>query len=275
MYPTIRMYGITLHSYTLLHIAALIVAAILLRHELRRNNYDRYLYIKVIVVAACTMFVGGKIYYILARWDEFLPNKSTVIFGMSGFGWYGAFILGCFSIALTLRIMKMPILRIFDIIAPIIPISYAIGRIGCFLGGCCHGGPSKLPWAMSFPYGQYPDYVRVHPTQLYDSVANFLIFLILWRLRGKEFQGGTKIGLYLICAGISRFVIEIYRLNPKVILELTVPQIISILSVVIGMVILAINNTLQSRINFKIRIFRRNELFGKRLPITSMTAWFR
>ena len=264
MYPTIRMYAITIDSYTLLYITAIIVAAVLLRHALLKNNYHPYLYIKMIVVAVCTMFVGGKIYYILVNWDEFLPNKSTVIFGMSGFGWYGAFILGCFSIVLTLRIMKIPILRTFDIIAPIFPISYAIGRIGCFLGGCCHGVPSKLPWAMSFPYGQYPDYVRVHPTQLYDSLANLFIFLILWRLRKRKLQAGTKFGLYLICAGISRFIIEIYRLNPKVILQLTVPQIISILNVVIAMVILTSNKTLQSIINSKISIFRNKQLFNKR-----------
>jgi phosphatidylglycerol:prolipoprotein diacylglycerol transferase len=258
------MYAITIDSFTLLYIAAIIVAAILLRHALLRNNYHPYLYIKMIVVAVSMMFVGGKIYYILANWDEFLPNKLTVIFGMSGFGWYGAFILGCFSIVLTLRILKIPILRTFDIIAPIIPISYAIGRIGCFLGGCCHGGPSKLPWAMSFPYGQYPDYVRVHPSQLYDSVANIFIFLILWRLRERKLQTGTKFGLYLICAGLSRFIVEITRLNPKVIIQLTAPQIISILSLVIGMVILARNKALQSIINSETSIFGNKELFNKR-----------
>jgi phosphatidylglycerol:prolipoprotein diacylglycerol transferase len=258
------MYAITIDSYTLLYIAAIIVAAILLRHALLKNNYHPYLYIKLIVVAVFAMFVGGKVYYILANWDEFLPNKSTVIFGMSGFGWCGAFISGCFSIVLTLRIMKIPILKTFDIIAPIFPISYAIGRIGCFLGGCCHGVPSELPWAMSFPYGQYPNYVKVHPTQLYDSVANFFIFLILWRLRERKLQAGTKFGLYLICSGISRFIIEIYRMNPKVILQMTVPQIISILSVLIGMVILDSNKTLKPIINFKTSIFSNRRLFSKR-----------
>jgi phosphatidylglycerol:prolipoprotein diacylglycerol transferase len=197
------------------------------------------------------MFTGSKIYHFFEIWDEVILNPAENLFSISGWGWYGGFIFGTISIVLLLRFKKLPILGTFDIIAPVIPLGQAIGRVGCFLSGCCHGIPSKVPWAVSFPYGQFPTYVKVHPTQLYETLIYLSIFILLWSVRKKELERGLKFSLYLISAGLGRFMVEFYRLNSQVLFRLTVPQIIAMMSITIGVFIImntcAINDRVNSR----------------------------
>ncbi|MEC7850306.1 MAG: prolipoprotein diacylglyceryl transferase family protein, partial [Candidatus Neomarinimicrobiota bacterium] len=142
-----------------------------------------------------------------------------------------------------------------DLIAPLIMIGYAIGRIGCFLVGDDYGLPSKLPWAVSFPNGLPPTTVSnfsiyypwvdiseltsgiitVHPTQLYESFAGFLFFMLLWNLRNKINRPGSLFFIYLIIAGVERFFIEFIRTNEKYLFDIfSGAQIISIIMVFIG-----------------------------------------
>jgi phosphatidylglycerol:prolipoprotein diacylglycerol transferase len=186
------------------------------------------------IVGLIAGIIGSKIYYILEIWNEFILSPFAILFDISGSRWYGGFILGSISIVLTLKIKNLPILKTLDVIIPIVPISQAIGRLGCFLAGCCQGIPSDVPWALSFPNGLYPTYVKVHPTQLYELFIYLCIFILLWKIRKKEMNHGLKSSLYLILAGLGRFIVEFYRLHPKILFQLTIPQIIAILGIMLG-----------------------------------------
>jgi len=186
------------------------------------------------IVGLITGIIGSKIYHLFVTWNEFILSPFGIIFNIGGSGWYGAFILGGISIVLTLKIKKLPVLKTLDVLIPIIPIGQAIGRIGCLLAGCCHGVPSDVPWALSFQNGLYPTYVKVHPTQFYEMFIYLCIFILLWKLRKKEMKHGLKFSLYLVLAGSGRFIVEFYRLNPKILFQLTVPQIIAILGIMLG-----------------------------------------
>jgi len=134
-------------------------------------------------------------------------------------------------------------------------IGYAIGRVGCFLVGDDYGLPSKLPWAVSFPNGlppttatsfslYYPwvdisefntEIITVHPTQVYESIAGFLLFLFLWNYRNRISRPGNLFYLYLILAGFERFFIEFIRTNEKYLFStFSGAQIISIIMIFIG-----------------------------------------
>jgi len=153
--------------------------------------------------------------------------------------------LGGISIVLILKIKRLPVLETLDVIIPVVPLGQVFGRLGCFLGGCCHGTPANVPWALSFPNGQYPAYVKVHPTQLYEMFIYLGIFILLWKLRKKEMKNGLKFSLYLILAGPGRFIVEFYRINPQTTLfRLTAPQIIAILGMMLGaFIIIYVNRT--------------------------------
>jgi phosphatidylglycerol:prolipoprotein diacylglycerol transferase len=234
MYPVIHIFQFDVDSYMLFYCIAFTVATALLRHELRRNNYPPYLYITLMTVGLITGIIGSKIYYFFGIWNEFILSPFETFFNIAGSGWYGGFVLGGISVVLAQRLKKLPILKTLDIMVPIVPIGQVFGRFGCFLAGCCHGIPSNLPWALSFPNGLYPIHVKVHPTQLYEMFTYLCIFILLWKLRKKEMKYGVKFSLYLVLAGLGRFIVEFYRLNPKILLSLTLPQIIAALGIMLG-----------------------------------------
>jgi phosphatidylglycerol:prolipoprotein diacylglycerol transferase len=238
MYPRLHIGSLEIGSYLLCGIAAIALSSLLVRRELSRNHYPRHLWIVLACVGIPAGLLGSKVYDVLEKWDLFVLSPYELFFRIPGQGWYGAFLLGSISIALTLRMMRLPVLGTFDLAAPIIPLGHALGRLGCFLSGCCHGIPSTVPWALSFPHGQFPADVPVHPTQLYEMLAYLCIAVFLWKLRDKEMADGVRFGLYLVLSGLARFVTEFYRLNPKAMVHLTVPQWIAMAGISIGFLML-------------------------------------
>lgn len=125
---------------------------------------------------------------------------------------------------------------LLDLVAPALALGYAIGRIGCQLSGDGdYGKPSHLPWAMGYPHGTVPTApgVRVQPTPVYETLAMSAVALVLWRMRDR-YRPGLLFALYLVAAGVERFVIEFLRRNPHVFAGLTAAQIESLVVIVVG-----------------------------------------
>ena len=109
-----------------------------------------------------------------------------------------------------------------DVFAPGIALGHVIGRMGCFFAGCCFGSPTEVPWAITFrnPYAAEnvgtPLNVPLHPTQLYEAGAELLILglLLATEKKGRPFPGRT-FWAYMCLYGISRFIIEFYRGDPR------------------------------------------------------------
>jgi phosphatidylglycerol:prolipoprotein diacylglycerol transferase len=238
MHPKIQIFSLEISSYILTGTAAIAVSVLLARRELIRNHYPRHQWVVLSGVGFVAGLLGSKVYDVLEKWDLFLLSPYEVFFRIPGQAWYGAFFAASASIIVTLRIMKLPVLRTLDLAAPIVPLGHALGRLGCFLSGCCHGSPSQVPWALPFPNGQFPADVTVHPTQLYEMFVYLGISILLWNLRGREMPEGVRFGAYLFLAGLARFVIEFYRLNPKVMFHLTVPQWIAMAGIALGFFLL-------------------------------------
>jgi phosphatidylglycerol:prolipoprotein diacylglycerol transferase len=111
----------------------------------------------------------------------------------------------------------IPFLRAADVFAPGLAIGHALGRLGCFAAGCCYGRQTNVPWAVTFtnPLAQQlvgtPLNVPLHPTQLYEFVAEVANFAVLyWLVKRKRFEGQV-IGLYMFLYGIERYFIEFLR----------------------------------------------------------------
>jgi phosphatidylglycerol:prolipoprotein diacylglycerol transferase len=121
-----------------------------------------------------------------------------------------------------------------DVFAPYMPLGHGIGRLGCFSAGCCYGNPTNLPWAVTFtdPHTLAPPGIPLHPTQIYEALGNFCIFLILITLRKKQSYSGQLFFLYGALYSLLRFVNEIFRArDTKNLLfnSLSASQLISIL----------------------------------------------
>jgi phosphatidylglycerol---prolipoprotein diacylglyceryl transferase len=124
--------------------------------------------------------------------------------------------------------------RLFDLAAVPLAVGYAIGRIGCQISGDGdYGTPWDGPWAMAYPEGTVPTDVPVHPTPIYETLTMGFVAFALWRLRDR-FRPGILFAMYLVAAGVERFLVEFIRRNDDVLLGMTQAQIASILMIVGG-----------------------------------------
>lgn len=175
--------------------------------------------------------VGARLAYVIFFFDE-LKNPLIDVFMIQrgGLVFYGGVVGAILALILRSRAHKLSLWKVLDIAAPVTAVGYAIGRIGCFLNGCCYGVETNLPWAVSFP--SLPG-LR-HPTQLYDSLvflAVFLLILFLWRKR--RFDGQVFL-LTILFYSVDRFFMEFIRTGSAIVLTLTTAQWFSILVIVLA-----------------------------------------
>jgi phosphatidylglycerol:prolipoprotein diacylglycerol transferase len=183
--------------------------------------------------------VGSRLDYLLENWDKVSGDLLGNLFSGSGLIWYGGVIGGALGAVIWGWRRDWLGWQLPDLACIPLALGYAIGRIGCQLSGDGdYGIHSKLPWAMAYPKGTVPTDVKVHPTPIYETVSMGLVALVLWSLRDR-LGGGRLFALYLVLAGVERFLVEFVRRNHAVALGLTVPQLFSIAMVAGGIALAA------------------------------------
>jgi len=160
--------------------------------------------------------IGARSLYVITYWQEsFAGHPWTEIFMVQrgGLVFYGGLIGACLATVLYCRIRNIPLWKLADVLAPSIALGYVFGRLGCLMNGCCFGRACDLPWAIRFPETNPlgPPTFPVHPTQIYDSLLNLLLYLFLaWLYRRKKFDGQV-FATYLICYAFTRSFVEYFR----------------------------------------------------------------
>lgn len=237
MIPVLFKIGpVSVYSYGVMLVVAFMVDYFLLRSELKRRGKDPGLAGDIVFWAAVGGIVGSRVYYILENFDSFLRAPFGILFSGAGLVFLGGLVGGLIAVSLLLKKRGEPWLQMADVMAPLVMLGYAIGRIGCFLVGDDYGVACNLPWGMAFPKGSPPTTIPVHPTQLYETGMGLILFGVLWNLRTKVKPDGILFFLYLILAGLERFFIEFIRTNPKYLIGLTGAQIISVVMMLTGAV---------------------------------------
>jgi phosphatidylglycerol:prolipoprotein diacylglycerol transferase len=162
--------------------------------------------------AFCGAMIGAKLPFALADWHSLLSgrvwfeNGKTIVFGMVG-GYAGV------EIAKAMLGVRV---KTGDGFAVPVAGAVAVGRLGCFAAGCCHGVATSLPWGVDFGDG-----LRRHPTQLYESAFHATLAVVLaWLQRAKLFRG-QLIKLYIIAYLIFRATTEFIRPEPVLMAGLT------------------------------------------------------
>ncbi len=198
------------------------------------------------IYCALAAIAGAKVMMILVDLPYYVEHPGE-IFSLStlraGGVFYGGLIAALAVSWWYMRRTRLPLWKTADVFAPAIALGHGIGRLGCFSAGCCWGVRTNLPWAVTFTNPVAKDLVGVplnvplHPTQLYESFAEFCIFGILyWRIR-KAHRPGAIISLYLILYSTVRFIVEFFRYHEQGNLwggPLDTSQWISILLVLAG-----------------------------------------
>jgi phosphatidylglycerol:prolipoprotein diacylglycerol transferase len=244
---------IRVHSYGVLILCACFAALGIAVWRARREQIhpDR------VYELAIWLFLGGAIgargLYVLFH-PETVHRVSDIIHGWQG----GNVFYGCILGGLTGSILywwwrPFPFWAMTDVAAFAVAIGSAIGRIGCFLNGCCYGTVADVPWAVRFPAGSHawahqlnaglipPDAawsLPVHPTQLYASIAGFAILAVLLAYLPLRRRQGEAMAVLMVFYAITRWMIEALRSDePAIFAGMTLSQNISVALAAAGLLV--------------------------------------
>jgi phosphatidylglycerol:prolipoprotein diacylglycerol transferase len=156
---------------------------------------------------------------------------------------YGGLIGAAIAGLAFVKLKHLPFFKTADALAPSIALGSMFGRIGCLMTGCCYGAKCDLPWAICFPEEHETHGMPVHPTQLYDSFANLLLYLgLAWLYRRKKFDGQV-FAAFLIGYAVLRSTVEIFRGDyqaGEIHAGLTPGQLVSVGIVIVGIALLVV-----------------------------------
>ena len=243
MQPEIELGPITLQTFGLMFGLGFVAAGIVIAKRLKELGKPPDWAYEMAFVALVGGLVGSRADFLIQNWDEVSDDVLGNLFSGSGLVWYGGAIGGAIAVLLWARWRGILSLGLLDLASVPLALGYAIGRIGCQLSGDGDYGEAwDGPWAMAYPDGTVPTTEEVHPTPVYETLAMGLVAYVLWRLRDR-FRPGILFALYLVAAGLERFLVEFVRRNEDVALGLTQAQFLSLAMIVAGGVWLAVANS--------------------------------
>jgi phosphatidylglycerol---prolipoprotein diacylglyceryl transferase len=255
--PRLAQFGnFFLPTYGVLAALGLVLGLVITVRLGRRSGVDPDQMWNLGIIAVIAGIVGSKLLLFINDWDTY-GRHFTFSSLQAGGVFSGGLLLSILCCYLYARKTRMPKLKTADSFAPGIAMGHAIGRLGCFAAGCCYGKQTNLSWGVTFtnPLANQiagtPLNVRLHPTQVYEALAEGLIFAVLITLfRRKSFDGQIA-ALYMFLYGIARYFLEFLRADPErgsmfggV---MTVTQFISILLVVGGAIMWVACSNYRSR----------------------------
>lgn len=155
--------------------------------------------------AFVSSWVGAKVFFLLFSAKSFSLYKHFSFWTGGGFVFYGGLVFGLIYILLISVFFKKLDSRSLVFFLPPLALSHAVGRLGCFLAGCCFGKVSELPWAIQM-HGSFR-----HPVQLYESLGLFLLSFILYKNIISNARSIKIINIYFIFYSLLRFLVEFFR----------------------------------------------------------------
>lgn len=200
---------IIIHSYAVCIVLGTLIATIYTRWSTKKELGVIYLSNTFFYLIFVIGFVGGKLFYYLQNPLLYIKNPPLALHNFSGgFVFYGSFVTIIPFIIWYLKKQNINVLAMLDIFAVTTIIVHAIGRIGCFMAGCCFGQATQGFSGIIFPTTTP---IRVHPTQLYEVSILILIFLILIFLKKRKQFNGQLFLIYLMLYGVGRGFLEFFR----------------------------------------------------------------
>ena len=233
---------ITIYWYGVIIVTGVFIGLYLATKEADRLGLKKDLIVDLIVFAIPIAIVSARIYYVIFEWNQYVNGPWWQVFAVwnGGIAIHGALIGSVITAIIYTRVKKASFWQLADILAPSLILGQAIGRWGNFMNQEAHGGP--ISEAAYTNFHQYlPDFimnqmwidgVTYHPTFLYESFWNMVVFIFLLVLRRYNPLRGEVFLSYVITYSIGRFFVEGMRTDSLYIGEIRVAHLISILLVV-------------------------------------------
>jgi len=221
MHPVLFNIGpLRVYSYGAFVALAFAVFALLTERRARAMNIDSGRMLDLAILILVSGIVGSRIMYVTLNMSYYAANPAELIdLSKGGLVWYGGAFAAFLAGSIYVKINRMDLWNILDLIAPYLALGQSLGRIGCFFNGCCYASDGA-------------------PVQLYSSAILLVIFVILriWQ-DARKFKGEIFLG-YCMLYPVKRFAIEFLRAdNPRILAGLTISQVISVFVFVIAFAI--------------------------------------
>ena len=238
MHPFIQIFGFSIPSYGIMMALAYAAALYYCYKQQARLGFEKDKIFDLIFWLIIGALVGGKLFYIWFNFDSFAA--STFVEKIRyGFVFYGGFLGGLTAGIIWLKKYKKPLLPAMDFFAIPLALGHAIGRIGCFLAGCCYGKISHSFLGVKYtdPQSLVPHHlhnVSLYPVQLMESFAVLILFFILFDFYKKPHKNGVIFAGYLLGYGLIRFGLEFFRFDDRGVgmLGMSPSQVIAVILII-------------------------------------------
>ena len=246
----IQLGPIAIRWYGLLIASAVLIGVTLSQYLAKRRNVDPNLVGDLAIWLVIGAIPCARLYYVLFEWEQYAQRPEDIIaIWKGGIAIHGAILGGLVATIIFARLQKVSVWLLADLVVPSLILGQAIGRWGNFFNSEAFGRPTDLPWKLYIPPQQRPpefiNYDFFHPTFLYESLWNLMVFAILITLffrdlkRKPHLKVGTLALVYMVSYSLGRFWIEGLRTDSLMFGPLRMAQMVSLGEITLGLLGLA------------------------------------
>ncbi len=242
----VRRYIFKIGNFELRWYSTLIASGIFLSYILARRRFelegrDPSELDAVLVWGIVLGILFGRLYYVVFNWDFYSKHPSEILKTWhGGMAIHGGIIGAILAAYIYTKVGKRTFTFVegLDILAWLLPLGQAIGRWGNFFNYEAFGYPTNLPWGMFVPEWARPavfaKYSKFHPTFLYESLWDLMVFFILTSYMKDRKKPGEVISLYLVLYSMGRIVVERFRTDSLYLGSIRIAQLVSAVAIFIG-----------------------------------------
>jgi len=207
----LKLGAFVVHWYSVMLVLAMFAAARIVKLEALRLGWDKRASAWLAVKCTLIGLVGAHLLYAGTRLDLSGAAWWRMLFDPRyGHVWFGGFLSSWAYCSWHARRHGIARYQMYDVAALAVLVAQPIGRLGCFLEGCCYGRPTNLPWGVIMKHSEFGS-SALHPVQLYEALYLSAVFLVLWSRREATVGTGRVAAAYLILAPLGRIGAELFR----------------------------------------------------------------
>ncbi|OUL29427.1 prolipoprotein diacylglyceryl transferase [Nostoc sp. T09] len=245
-----RIGPITIRWYGLLIATAVLIGVSLSQYLAKRRNVNPDLLSDLSIWLVIGAIPAARLYYVLFQWPEYAQHPERIIaIWQGGIAIHGAILGGLVAALIFAKLKQVSFWQLADLVAPSLILGQAIGRWGNFFNSEAFGDPTNLPWKLYIPADRRPpelaNFEYFHPTFLYESLWDLMVFALLITLFVRSLQGkprlkiGTLFLTYLAAYSLGRVWIEGFRTDSLMLGPLRMAQVVSLIGILLGLAGLA------------------------------------
>ena len=246
----VKLGPIVIRWYGLLIACAVLIGVTLSQYLAKRRHVNPDLLNDLSIWLVIASIPAARLYYVLFQWSEYSQHPEKIIaIWEGGIAIHGAILGGVVAALIFAKLNQISFWQLTDLVAPSLILGQAIGRWGNFFNSEAFGRPTNLPWKLYIPPERRPldlvNFEYFHPTFLYESLWNFMVFALLLTLffralsQKPRLKVGTLFLVYSVAYSLGRFWIEGLRMDSLMLGPLRMAQMVSLGGMFLGLIGLA------------------------------------